>query len=108
MEHQDLKVVYLRKSNKEIEKKNVNNNHSVNVNKILDENLDEYKVHTVSHLLSTKIQKARVAQKLNQKELARKINVTVAVIQSYENGKAVPNNKVLQKLRGVLKVKLTL
>jgi putative transcription factor len=107
MEHQDLKVVYLRKSNKELEKKNVNKNHIVNVNKILDENLDEYKVDTVSHSLRTTIQKARVAQKLNQKELAQKINVTVAVIQSYENGKAVPDNKVLQKLRSVLKVKLT-
>jgi len=114
MEHQDLKVVYLRKSPKELEKsKRMNgetsvakNSHHQHAKKILDDHPDSYKVDTVSHTLKTQIQKARMAQKLTQKQLAQKINVTPSVIQSYENGKAVPDNKVLQNLRRVLKVKL--
>ena len=76
------------------------------VEKVLDENLDTFTVEKVSHSLKTQIQKARVANKLSQKELAQKINVTQRIIQSYENGTAIPNAQVLQKLRQVLKTKL--
>lgn len=115
MEHQDLKTVYLRKSKKEFDKdqrrlgatETIAKKSNTHYNKkILDDDPDEFKVNKVSHSLRTQIQQSRMALNMTQKELAQKINVTASVIQSYENGKAIPDNQVLQKLRRVLKVKL--
>ena len=39
-------------------------------------------------------------------ELALKINESVKTITEYETGKAIPEPKILQKLRNVLKVQL--
>jgi ribosome-binding protein aMBF1 (putative translation factor) len=112
--YSDFKVVILRKSGKEsgnIKRKRgetttvAKNQHSQK-KKILDQNLDSFTTETVSYTLKMQIQKARVAAKLSQKNLAQKINVTQKTIQTYENGTAVPDNKVLQKLRRILKVKL--
>jgi len=52
------------------------------------------------------IQRARVSKKYTQKELANLINVSSDIISSYESGKAIPNHKIMQKLRRVLGVKL--
>ncbi|XP_078177379.1 multiprotein bridging factor 1C [Carex rostrata] len=54
----------------------------------------------------TAIQKARLAKKMSQAELAKQINERVQVVQEYENGKAVPNQAVLAKMERVLAVKL--
>jgi len=113
--HQDLKVVILRKSGKEQQKfqrkrgetTTITKQNTTQFKKALDENLDTFKVDKVSHSLKIQIQKARTVNKLSQKELAQKLNVTPSVIQSYENGNAIPDSKILQKLRRILKVKLT-
>ena len=52
------------------------------------------------------IQRARVAKKYTQKELANLINVSTDIISSYELGKSIPDHKIMQKLRRVLCVKL--
>ena len=52
------------------------------------------------------IQRARVAKKYTQKELANLINVSSDIISSYESGKAIPDHKIMQKLRRILGVKL--
>ncbi|KAH7572302.1 hypothetical protein ACOSP7_015420 [Xanthoceras sorbifolium] len=52
------------------------------------------------------IQKARLAKKMSQSELAKLINERPQVVQEYENGKAVPNQAVLAKMEKVLGVKL--
>lgn len=115
MEHQDLKVIVLRKEGKELEKIKkqrgetaaIPKNNFNSVKKDLDDNLESFNINTVSFSLKTQIQKARVANNLSQKELAQKINVTPKIIQSYENGTAIPDPQILQKLRRILKVKLT-
>jgi putative transcription factor len=56
--------------------------------------------------LKTAIQTARLAQKLSQKELAAKMAIPVATINTYENGTAIPNNAFIAKLEKVLKTKL--
>lgn len=47
---------------------------------------------TISHSLRMSIQKARVAKKISQKDLASRMNVQVSTINMYESGKAVPNS----------------
>lgn len=69
--------------------------------------LDE--IGTVQHTtleLRKQIQNARMAKKMSQADLAKQINEKPNIIQAYENGKAVPNAQILQKLRRVLGVKL--
>ena len=52
------------------------------------------------------IQRARVSKQYTQKDLAELINVSSDIISSYESGKAIPDHKIMQKLRRVLSVKL--
>ena len=52
------------------------------------------------------IQKARLAVKMSQKDLAKKLNVNVDVIINYENGKAIPNNEFIAKIEKILNTKL--
>lgn len=70
--------------------------------------LDEIgKVQHTTLELRKQIQNARMAKNMSQTELANKINERPNVIQSYENGKAIPTTQILQKLRRALGVKLT-
>jgi len=55
-----------------------------------------------------KLTQARLAYKLTQSELAKKINMRPQIIQELENGKCIPDNEksVLNKLQKVLNVSL--
>ena len=60
----------------------------------------------VSSDLKKAIQQARIAKKMTQSDLAKAINELPKVVQSYENGKAIPDNKVLGKIERALGAKL--
>jgi len=61
----------------------------------------------VSISLAKTIQQARIGKGFKtQKDLANAIGVPANIINSYESGKAIPDNAILQKLRRVLGVKL--
>jgi putative transcription factor len=81
------------------------NQSNINLKKIEDDN-ENLSYEKVTLSLSQEIQKARVAKKLTQKQLATQINERVDVIQKYENGKAIPDQKILSKLRKILGVRL--
>lgn len=44
--------------------------------------------------------------KLSQKDLGNKINQSQTVVQSYENGTAVPNQQILGSMEKILGIKL--
>lgn len=67
---------------------------------------DEKPLPKISTDLKISIQKARIANKLTQKELAQKLGIQPMVIQNYENGKAIPNNLDISKMEKILKTKL--
>ena len=74
-----------------------------------EQKLDETELGThkkVGKETGLTIQRARVAKKYTQKDLAGLINVSSDIISSYESGKAIPDHKIMQKLRRVLSVKL--
>lgn len=116
MQHQDWETVVFKKKNtvnnsnyKIGEKKNIKNTsikNDLNMRK-LDEENEKLTHDTVSFELKIAILKARNAKKLSQKDLAKEINVKQDIIASYENGTAIPNNTIINKLQKVLGVKLT-
>ncbi|MHA2037175.1 MAG: helix-turn-helix domain-containing protein [Promethearchaeota archaeon] len=59
----------------------------------------------ISHQLKLRIQQARVSNKLSKKQLAYKLNLQENLISDYENGKAIPNKNILNKLACMLQVK---
>lgn len=52
------------------------------------------------------LMKARTAKGFSQKQLAQQLQIQVNVLQSYENGKDVPNNQIIAKIERALGAKL--
>lgn len=52
---------------------------------------------------SKKIVSLRNCKKISQKQLAQKINVNISIIQKYENGKAIKDNNLYNKILRALK-----
>ena len=119
-EHQDLEVLHLVNkkaalerakreklksglSNVEVKKKYQGDSKM----KKLEEDMESLKVETVNKSISTTIREQRTKLNLKQKDLANKINVPVATIQQYENGKSQTDIKILLKLEKALRCKLT-
>lgn len=92
-------------STKVLNKKIVNKN-NVNTKKINED--DELpKTDKVGRDTGLKIQKARLAKGFNQKMISNKMNMDTTTYQKYENGTAVRNGSILNKLGKLLGVKLT-
>ena len=117
-EHQDLEplILYASKKKKKEQEKNAQRtgqtetrkkNTSDSKMKKLDEETENLSHEKVSKSISKTIQEKRLAKGLKQSELANKINEPVKVVQSYENGVAQPDIKVLLKLQKALGCKLT-
>jgi putative transcription factor len=75
-----------------------------------EQKLDQTELGThkkVGLTMAKAIQNGRIAKGFKtQKDLAVAIGVPANIINSYESGKAIPDNTILQKLRRVLGVKL--
>ncbi|XP_078428068.1 multiprotein bridging factor 1C [Wolffia australiana] len=72
----------------------------------LDEQTEPVALDRVPAEVRLAIQKARIAKKLSQVDLAKAICEKPQVVQEYESGKAVPNQAVLSKMERILEVKL--
>ena len=67
---------------------------------------DEFKINKLSGEFRKALMQARQTKGLTQKELASKLNVKPAVINSYESGKVVPQGNFIHRLNHILNVKL--
>ena len=66
--------------------------------KIKVENESEsFKIEKVSRSFGKEMQQARCAKKFTQKTLAQRLNVKSTIIANYEQGKAIPNNALINK-----------
>ena len=101
MDAQDWKQVVFYKTNKETTKNKQTNT------SVPQEKDSEIKVAPkISLSNSLLIQKARIAMKLSQSQVANKINIDANTYKKYECGKTNPEYSVLVKLERVLNVKL--
>ena len=64
----------------------------------LEEENETFKVARVKLSVSKAIMQARMKAGMKQKDLAQRLNVKASTIQGYENGKAVPNGKIIQRI----------
>lgn len=71
----------------------------------LDNATEADKHKKVCRELSQKIIKARVEKKWKQKDLANNLNLSVSIINDYECGKAIIDNKILCKIERALNIK---
>ncbi len=85
------------KRNSDEIQKNVKNNK-------LENESENFHLQRVPISIAQEIIKKRCSMKMTQKELAQKINVLQSVIASYENGSAIPDHKILQKISKVLNI----
>ena len=72
---------------------------------IKDEN-EEIKYETVNHDCAIAVQNARMAKELTQAQLAKAINEKTSVVVDIENGTAVYNAEVINRIEKVLGVKI--
>ena len=62
------------------------------------------KVNTIGRELGIKIQQARANKKLSQKQLAQQLNMKQDIIAKYETGKAIYNQRILNKIKKILSI----
>lgn len=68
----------------------------------LDEETETFKLKKVPLVVSRAIQQGRTKAGMTQKALAHLLNVKPTTIQSYENGKAIPSGKIIQRIEKCL------
>lgn len=56
--------------------------------------------------IGTKIRKLRLQHKMNQEELAHKLNVAQTSVSNFESNKTIPDFLVMQKISEIFKVDL--
>ena len=107
---QDWETVTL---NKKQNSQATNNNKNKDGVKLSDEALRLRKIENNDEIqkqdkISVKhcqlIQKARLAKKMTQKQLAQKLNIDQNTVAQYENGKIVPNKQILNKIARELNI----
>ena len=67
---------------------------------------DEYVAPKPVFEIRIAIQKARIAKKMNQLQLAQKLSIKPNLINEYESGKTVPDNSTIAKIEKILGTKL--
>ena len=101
MKHQDFNPVIFRKP--PTSSKLSRTHFEVNpIDKLA--NADDCGRHTsVGLALASRLQSARLLKGFKtQKELANRLNLPVNLINKYETGSALPDNKTMQKIRSIL------
>lgn len=118
MSHQDWKEVTFKKDlskdkqhisqqqrrGNTVSKKKMQGSEDAAKMRSLENETETFKLKKIDAKLSKQIQQARCGLGLSQKDLANKVNLPVKTIVEYENGKAIPDNKVLNKLKRTLKI----
>ena len=92
----DTKDIYIGKGKEQTKPKPKNNFHKLNP---VDENDKALTHNNIKKSDAEYIKKRRNELKLTQKELAAKCNLNVKIIQDYENGTAIINNKILANIK---------
>ena len=94
-----------RNGTNEIQKKNTGLENQIKTIK-LDESTEAAKHKTITSDQSRKIIDGRIAKKWSRQMLANNINEKLSVVSDYESGKAIIDNKIINKIERKLNIKL--
>jgi len=83
-----------------------NKSHGVSNAAKLDNETEDFHHQKVTLEFKLALQKARMAKKWTQADLAKQVQVKQSVINDYEAGKAIPDPQLIQKLNRFLGVTL--
>ncbi|CDR96219.1 multiprotein bridging factor type 1, putative [Babesia bigemina] len=72
----------------------------------IENETENFRIERIEFHFRQALQKARLAKGLTQQSLARLINEPEAIVKEYENGSAIPNGSILQKLSKALGTQL--
>lgn len=75
-------------------------------NKKFEEHSDSFKHQKINKKISELIRDGRNNKGMTRKELAKNINVPLGIINNYENGSVITDNKILGKIEKHLNIKL--
>ena len=108
-------VTVIKKNKKQLKKDKLGNTETVKRSGITNEkaklnNLDNatetFKLNKIPLDWGKKISETRLKKKMNQKDLAAKINCPVSIVNQIECGRATMDHKVLTKIENALGIKV--
>lgn len=101
MEHQDWDTIYVR-GNKELNKDKKSKKEKTKEQK-MDDKIEEgnFSFKKMDSSYGKHIQKLRMSQGMNQKDLAQKLSISVKDITEIENGKAKHNGRLMSRLNNL-------
>ena len=95
--------------NVEVSRRDTSNQHKQNeyrhVQKIANDE-DNFVHQTVDRSVAVNLRRARALKEMTAQQLAMAINEKVAVIQSYENGSAIPSGTIIARMERALGLKV--
>jgi ribosome-binding protein aMBF1 (putative translation factor) len=100
MNHQDFTPIIWRKPHTKLKKQHKNCRTQQNITLDMDDGLYSNKKSSMSFQIA--LRKSREVQKLSQKQLALKLNVSVADLRSYESGTSIPSHNIRNRLNRLL------
>lgn len=68
----------------------------------IDNNTECFAVERTGMDFANRMKTLRSQKEMTQKEVAQRANVKVDVIRDYENGKAIPDNRLISRLEQIL------
>ena len=107
LDHQDWSTIIINKKNKDTNKeKSTRISDEAQKQNMIEKKVDEgdLKHKKIENDLRVKIIQTRNSKGLNQKQLANKVNFPVSVISDIESGKAIYNDKQINKIKRFLKI----
>jgi len=78
----------------------------VSKNQKVEEEQKDFHHASVGRDFTVALQRARMAKKWSQKDLAQRLNVKQSVINEYESGKVIPDSALIAKMNRMLGCKL--
>jgi putative transcription factor len=106
LDHQDWSTITLNKKPKPTNKVSTRISTDAQKQNKIEKKVDEddLKHKKIDNDLRVKIIQTRNSRGLNQKQLANKVNFPVSVISDIESGKAIYNDKQINKIKRFLKI----
>ena len=70
--------------------------------KMIENDHDTFHVATVDLQVGTRMRALRAEKEWTQKDLAMRVNIKQEIVRDYENGKAIPDPKLMARFEAVL------